>query len=168
MDGSWFHARGARNEPPPLEAGIPLLIGGSGERRTLPIVARDADAWNGEGDPETFARKNALLDELCRAQARESSSVRRTVGLPPVIIRNDRSEAVTTLAERLSRHGLSRTSAEAVAVTSPLVGPPALVAARLREYHDAGAEEVVIDWPSPSDLPTLEALATEVREELTS
>ena len=44
---------------------LPLLIGGSGEKRTLRIVARDADIWNGEGDPETFARKNAILDQHC-------------------------------------------------------------------------------------------------------
>ena len=45
------------------------MIGGSGEKRMLRIVARDADIWNGEGDPETYARKNAILDAHCAVLA---------------------------------------------------------------------------------------------------
>ena len=54
----WLAAR-MRNDPPPVQSHLPLLIGGSGEKRTLRIVARDADIWNGEGDPATYARKSA-------------------------------------------------------------------------------------------------------------
>ena len=97
LEGAWFAARGARNEPAPVQARLPLLIG-SGERRTLPIVARCADIWNGEGEPDTFARKSAVLDELCRSEGREPSSIERTVGLPPPLIRADRTEAVGLLA----------------------------------------------------------------------
>jgi alkanesulfonate monooxygenase SsuD/methylene tetrahydromethanopterin reductase-like flavin-dependent oxidoreductase (luciferase family) len=52
---------------------MPLLIGGSGERRTLRIVARDADIWNGEGDPATFAHKSAVLDAHCAEIGRDPS-----------------------------------------------------------------------------------------------
>jgi alkanesulfonate monooxygenase SsuD/methylene tetrahydromethanopterin reductase-like flavin-dependent oxidoreductase (luciferase family) len=145
---------------------MPLLIGGSGERRTLPIVARTADIWNGEGDPQTFARKSAVLDELCREAGRDPSSVRRTVGLPPPLIRADRSQAVEVLVDALVRHGTGADDARAAAEDSPLVGPLDQVLDRLREYAAAGAEEVMFDWPSPSDDETLMALAGPMREAL--
>jgi alkanesulfonate monooxygenase SsuD/methylene tetrahydromethanopterin reductase-like flavin-dependent oxidoreductase (luciferase family) len=164
--GTWFRAQGARNEPPPLQERLPLLIGGSGERRTLPIVARYADAWNGEGDPATYAHKNAVLDELCRAAGREPASIVRTVGLPPPLIRPDRADAAAVLAASLVRHGLGRPEAAAAAFESPLVGPVDEVAAALAAYGAAGASEVIFDWPSPADEATLVALAGPVREAL--
>ena len=87
LEGTWTSSHGARVEPRPMQPRLPLLIGGSGERRTLPLVARVADIWNGEGDPAVYAHKSALLDELCRQQGRPGGSIRRTVGLPPPLIR---------------------------------------------------------------------------------
>lgn len=163
LDGRWLTADAVRNEPPPLQERLPLLIGGSGEKRTLPIVARTADIWNGEGDPATYARKSALLDELCRSVGREPADVGRTVGLPPPLIRADRSEAVETLAQSLVRHGTDAGVALAAAQASPLVGPLEQVTERLREYVVAGVQEVMFDWPTPSDEETLEALAGPIR-----
>jgi alkanesulfonate monooxygenase SsuD/methylene tetrahydromethanopterin reductase-like flavin-dependent oxidoreductase (luciferase family) len=164
LDGAWFAARGARNDPTPVQPRLPLLIGGSGERRTLPIVARCADIWNGEGDPETFARKSALLGALCRARGREPGAVERTVGLPPPLIRAHRTEAVTALAGRLVRHGLAESDAITAAEGSALVGSVADVAVTLARYAQAGASEVIFDWPPPADEATLVALAGPVRD----
>lgn len=166
IDGRWLKASGVRNEPPPVQERLPLLVGGSGERRTLPIVARTADIWNGEGDPQTFTRKSAVLDELCREAGREPSSVRRTVGLPPPLIRADRSEAVEVLVDTLVHQGTGADDARAAAESSPLVGPSDQVLDRLREYAVAGAEEVMFDWPLPSDDQTLVALAGPITEAL--
>ena len=44
---------------------MPLLIGGSGEKVTLKLVAQHADAWNSFGPPDNFAAKNAILDQWC-------------------------------------------------------------------------------------------------------
>jgi alkanesulfonate monooxygenase SsuD/methylene tetrahydromethanopterin reductase-like flavin-dependent oxidoreductase (luciferase family) len=166
LDGAWFQVHGARAEPSPVQERLPLLIGGSGERRTLPIVARFADMWNGEGDPDTYARKSALLDELCRASGRDAASVVRTVGLPPPLIRADRAEAVAELAERLTRHGLDGRDAIGAAEGSPLVGPVEQVAAHLGRYAAAGASEAIFDWPPPPDDETLVPLAGPVRDAL--
>jgi F420-dependent oxidoreductase-like protein len=163
LDGTWFRAAGGRNEPAPIQARLPLLVGGSGERRTLPIVARYADAWNGEGDPATFAHKSAVLSERCREAGRDPGAVRRTVGLPPPLIRPRREDAVEVLAGHLVDHGLPEADARSAAASSSLVGSAEQVAARLREYRDAGAEEVMFDWPTPSDDATLMALAGPVR-----
>lgn len=159
VDGAWVRAAGARNDPAPLRGTVPLLVGGSGERRTLPIVARVADAWNGEGDPETYRHKSARLDELCGEIGRDPSQIRRTVGLPPPLIRADRADAIGALADLLRGQGLDGEAATAAAEGSALVGTASQVARQLREYRDAGAEEAVFDWPTPSDRHTLDALA---------
>jgi len=166
LEGTWYSAHGARAEPAPLQPHLPLLIGGSGERRTLPIVAAVADIWNGEGDPETYARKSAVLDGLCRARGREPSSVRRTVGLPPPLIRDDRAEAVAELEQQLVRHGLAPDAARSASELSPFVGDIGQVVAQLRAYRAAGATEVIFDWPLPADETTLLALTGPVRSRL--
>ena len=52
-----------------------LLVGGTGERRTLRLVARHADACNLQGDVETVRRKLGVLDEWCRAEGRERAEI---------------------------------------------------------------------------------------------
>jgi alkanesulfonate monooxygenase SsuD/methylene tetrahydromethanopterin reductase-like flavin-dependent oxidoreductase (luciferase family) len=160
VNGRYVHMDRARNLPPPLQARMPLLIGGSGERRTLRIVARVADVWNGEGDPATYARRNAILDEHCAAIGRSPGDIRRTVGAAPIRIRDSREAAVANLAEALVANGLTPADARAAAEDSPLVGDERQVAASLAAYATAGADEVIADWPAPFDLETLERLAS--------
>jgi alkanesulfonate monooxygenase SsuD/methylene tetrahydromethanopterin reductase-like flavin-dependent oxidoreductase (luciferase family) len=150
----------AVNLPGPIHDTLPILIGGSGERRTLRIVARHADAWNGEGNVGTWARLNRILDEHCAAVGRDPSTIRRTVGLPPVSIRATRDEARRALLERLRTQRLDLPEAEALAAGSPLVGTASDVAGALDAYAQAGADEAIIDWPAPFDDETLDRLAS--------
>ncbi len=149
----------AVNLPAPVRPRMPLMIGGGGERRTLRIVASHADAWNGEGDPATWAHKSAVLDEHCAVVGRDPAAIRRTVGLPPASIRRSHGEAVGALAERLVHNGLSPDEARAAAAASPLAGTADEVEASLRAFAQAGAGEAIIDWPAPFDDQTLDALA---------
>ena len=56
FDGSYYHLAEAMNNPKPVQAKIPMCIGGVGRRRTIPLVARHADHWNyGGSDPGEFA-----------------------------------------------------------------------------------------------------------------
>jgi alkanesulfonate monooxygenase SsuD/methylene tetrahydromethanopterin reductase-like flavin-dependent oxidoreductase (luciferase family) len=165
-DGRWIRANGLRNDPPPVQPRLPLLIGGSGERRTLRIVARDADIWNGEGPPELYAHKSDVLDTWCADVGRDPASVRRTVGIPPVFIRDTRGAAVTGLAAVLARYGGPAERARAWAESSPLANTQDAIVELFRGWRAAGAEEVIIDQPSPFDDETLERLAGPVRERL--
>jgi probable F420-dependent oxidoreductase len=70
----------SRLEPPP-RGRLPILIGGSGEKVTLRLVAEYGDAWNTFGPPENFARKNQVLDEWCARLDRKPSQVERTVAI---------------------------------------------------------------------------------------
>ena len=60
---------------------LPLLIGGGGEKVTLRLVAKYADAWNTFGPPENFAHKSAVLDEWCEREGRDPSEIERTVAV---------------------------------------------------------------------------------------
>ncbi len=165
--GRWYGTAAARNDPPPVQARLPLLIGGSGERRTLRIVATYADAWSADGgDAETLARKNATLDDHCLAIGRDPRTIRRTAGQPPVLIRATRDEAVAALAEILALHQVPWSTALAAAFDSPFVGPVDDVVAALVGIGRAGIEEVMFDLPLPVDAATLDALAGPVRTRL--
>lgn len=72
----------ARLNPPPVGP-LPLLIGGSGERVTLRLVAEYADAWNTFGPPEHFAHKSAVLDRWCERVGRDPATIERTVAVQP-------------------------------------------------------------------------------------
>jgi F420-dependent oxidoreductase-like protein len=64
--------------PRPLQERIPILVGGSGERKTLRLVARHADACNLFGDPDTVRHKLAVLREHCAAEGRDPAAIRVT------------------------------------------------------------------------------------------
>ena len=64
--------------PRPLQDRIPILVGGSGERKTLRLVARHADACNLFGDPDTVRHKVAVLREWCEVEERDRADVQVT------------------------------------------------------------------------------------------
>lgn len=74
--------RFARLEPPP-RGRLPILVGGSGEKITLRLVAENADAWNSFGPPERYREKNRVLDEWCKRLDRNPRQIDRTVAINP-------------------------------------------------------------------------------------
>ncbi|MCB0968994.1 MAG: LLM class flavin-dependent oxidoreductase, partial [Ilumatobacter sp.] len=73
-------ARLEKLNPAPV-GDLPILIGGSGEKVTLRLVAQYADAWNTFGPPEHFAAKSKVLDEWCAKYDRDPSTIERTVAV---------------------------------------------------------------------------------------
>ncbi|HEY9556967.1 MAG TPA: LLM class F420-dependent oxidoreductase [Acidimicrobiales bacterium] len=72
----------AKLNPSPVGS-LPLLVGGSGEKVTLRLVAQHADAWNAFGPAASFAHKNAVLDQWCAEVGRDPRAVERTVAIQP-------------------------------------------------------------------------------------
>jgi F420-dependent oxidoreductase-like protein len=164
VDGRFVTMDRAVNLPGPLQERLPLLIGASGEKRSLRIVARYADVWNGEGDPETFARKSAILDQHCEAVGRDPTTIRRTVGVPPVFLRDDRDAAIAGGVALFERNGVAPADARQLAATSPFVGREKDVRSGLRAYEAAGASELIVDQPGRADEESLERLAALLAE----
>jgi len=75
-------SRLAQLNPSPTRP-IPVLIGGGGERKTLRIVAEQADIWHGFGDAETVAHKHRVLDQWCARAGRDPLEIERSAGVSP-------------------------------------------------------------------------------------
>jgi len=138
--------------PPPVQAKLPILIGGSGPRKTIPLIARSADMWNAYGTPDEVAAASALLRAACEAAGRDDREVERTVNLN-VVIRRDRAAAEAAWDGWFGVHrphgGEGRLGAG---------GSVDDVAATLRVYRDAGFAHPVLIFRSPWDLATIERL----------
>jgi len=81
-EGRYFQVHDAPNQPAPVQERLPILVGGGGERRTIPMAARYADVWHIWGKPESYAAKSAQLDAACEAIGRDPAEVKRATGFP--------------------------------------------------------------------------------------
>ncbi|CAN5273176.1 LLM class F420-dependent oxidoreductase [soil metagenome] len=72
---------------------IPILIGGQGEKKTLPLVARYADIWHGFTDPSTYPGKAEVLDRHCAAVDRAPAAIERSSGVPEKSVETMLAEA---------------------------------------------------------------------------
>jgi alkanesulfonate monooxygenase SsuD/methylene tetrahydromethanopterin reductase-like flavin-dependent oxidoreductase (luciferase family) len=78
--GRYFQLADAPNNPRPVQERVPVLVGGGGERRTIPMAARYADVWHVWGKPDGYAAKSRKLDQACEAIGRDPAEVRRATG----------------------------------------------------------------------------------------
>jgi probable F420-dependent oxidoreductase len=73
-----IRARLEKLNPPPVRRPLPILIGGTGERKTLRMVAQYADLWNGIGQPDELRHKNEVIDHWCAEIGRDPATIERT------------------------------------------------------------------------------------------
>jgi len=155
--GPRYAAREVRNDPPPIQERLPILVGGGGERVTLKLVARYADANNVGGSVDNVRRKEAILLEHCETVGRDPAEIERTVGIGAVIIRDSRAEA-----ERVFRSVFDRNGRADYWADQP-VGTPEDIAERILARVELGYRHVIAGFPSPHDEESMTRLATEVR-----
>ena len=155
--GPRYSAREARNNPPPLQDHLPILIGGGGERVTLRLVAEYADACNLGGGAENVRRKEQVLLRHCEAVGRNPEEIERTAGIGAVVIRDSDAEARRVFDAIFERQGSARRW------TDQPVGTPERVADHLAPLVDLGYRHVIAGFPSPYDEESMTRVATEVR-----
>ena len=137
--------------------GPPVMVGGSGGR-TLALVARYADIWNGLSvTPAQYRERSDRLDGLITAAGRRPEQVRRTMTFP-VLCQRDRAELERRLAwtRRTTPMfaGMStETLAEALRQTiNMFVGTPEELVTRIAEFTAASADEVMLQWFGLDDI----------------
>jgi alkanesulfonate monooxygenase SsuD/methylene tetrahydromethanopterin reductase-like flavin-dependent oxidoreductase (luciferase family) len=156
FDGRYWQLRDARCEPKPLQQPLPLWIGGSGERRTLRIVAEHADGWNTFLMPrDEYRHKLDVLERHCADVGRDPDTIRRQL-VARAILGEDEREAEERVRER----------AEALQVDVDQVRAKWAVesaeafAERLRPYaEELGVGDLLVLARPPADLRTIELLA---------
>lgn len=152
-DGAYFQLHEAVLLPRPLRSGgLPILIGGNGPLRTLPLAARYADEWNAVYvGPARFAELSRLLDERLASEGRSPDSVRRSL-MAGCIFGRDEAE----LGRRLV--GRNRTPAE-MHERGVAAGTGEMIADQLAAWAEAGVQRIMLQWLDLDDLAGLEALA---------
>ena len=165
--GRFYEMRDAICRPRPIQARLPILIGGSGPRKTLRTTAAYADLWNAYGPPDAIAAHDAVLRGHCHDLGRDEREIARTVTQDAVI--RDTTEAAMAVYDELAAiHGLAeKTGADSGARYVLLTGPPAQIADRLRAFEAVGVDEVMWVFRHPFDLETIERIG-EVRTALAS
>jgi alkanesulfonate monooxygenase SsuD/methylene tetrahydromethanopterin reductase-like flavin-dependent oxidoreductase (luciferase family) len=153
--GGHYAFDGFRVLPAPVQGHLPILIGGSGERKTLATVARYADAWNTGGDLERVRHKDEVLRRWCAEVGRDESEIERTLQGGSVVIRDTVEEAERAAQAIARQNGLPDFRGA--------VGPPELIAERLVAQVELGFHHVYFDVPAPYDRETLERLVGEVK-----
>jgi len=146
FEGEWFQLHEARCEPRPVQAELPIWIGGAGERRTLRIAAQWADGWNIPFvAPDTFARKRDVLHAHCTEVGRYPGEIRTAVNLGLAWDDDSLREQFGRMAE-LVRPGV-------------LMGSDEQVLQRVSEYVEAGADQVNLALRAPFDRDALARFA---------
>jgi alkanesulfonate monooxygenase SsuD/methylene tetrahydromethanopterin reductase-like flavin-dependent oxidoreductase (luciferase family) len=158
-EGPRYRLEDAIVRPRPVRGSIPVLIGGSGRRKTLRIVAEHADLWNCYGDPAEVGDASAALDAHCAAVGRDPAAIVRTVPLN-VVVRDDREAALDAFAVSARRHAMQPGEDR-----PDLAGSPAEVAAGLRALAVLGITEAYWVLRVPWDHETIRR-APEVRAHL--
>jgi F420-dependent oxidoreductase-like protein len=164
-DGPVYRLRDAVCRPRPVQARLPILIGGAGKTKTLRTTARYADLWNAYGNPERMAELGAVLDERCAEIGRDPGEIERTV-TTHTVLRDTPEAAQATWDELAGIHGLvGRVGSDGTDRGLGFGGSPAAFAEVVRRFADAGVDEVVIVFRHPFDLETIARIG-EVRAAL--
>jgi alkanesulfonate monooxygenase SsuD/methylene tetrahydromethanopterin reductase-like flavin-dependent oxidoreductase (luciferase family) len=165
--GPHYAMKGVRNDPPPVQSHLPLLIGGGGPKVTLRLVARYGDANNIGGDIESVRRKEAILVRHCHDVGRDPEEIERTANIGPVLVRDSHAEAARALQLIYAHNGGARTWSGRPASAQP-VGTPEHLVELFAPYAELGYRHFVIGFPAPYDEETMVRLMQEVAPKLTS
>jgi len=152
--------------PKPARNPIPLLMGGRGAKRTLPLAAKYASEWNlSRLDADLFRDRSEFLDRCCGDAGREPSTIRRSVMTSYIIGRNRDEQLERAAQVREVIPDLRSMSPEDVLLNRKdawLVGTPEQIAERIREHGRVGVQLFMLQHFLLDDSEALEMLGKEV------
>jgi alkanesulfonate monooxygenase SsuD/methylene tetrahydromethanopterin reductase-like flavin-dependent oxidoreductase (luciferase family) len=155
-----------RSNPKPVHNPMPLLMGGKGKKRTLPIVAREASEWNvSRLDVELYKEGRDVLEASCREIGRDPSSIRHSI-MAGFLIGRDRSE-LRERAAQVSRvvrdlHGMTPDDVIENRKEAWFVGTPQEIAERIRGIAGLGVDLFMLQHWLLDDADALKLLAEQV------
>ena len=156
FNGKYYQIRNAYCNPKPLQKpSPPIMVGGTGERQTLKIVAKYADACNLFGSLETVKRKLSVLREHCKSVGRDYDSILKTK-LGFVIIDKDRA----TGEKRVQQ--ISKVMPEELVREFIIYGTPDDVLKHIELLEEAGIQYLIVDLEPYRELEALEIFGNNI------
>jgi F420-dependent oxidoreductase-like protein len=160
FNGKYYQINNAYCNPKPIQKpSPPIMIGGSGERLTLKIIAKYADACNLYGSAETVKRKLSILNEHCKSVGRDYDSILKTK-LGFIVIDNDK-EMVEKRVQQISKVMPEDRFREFV-----IYGTPEEVLKQIELLEDVGMQYLIVDLESYRELEALEIFADSVMKKM--
>lgn len=167
FDGDYYQLKEAVCYPKPAQQPLPILVGGTGEKRTLRIVAEHADEWNAVGvDVERYRQKRAVLERHCGDVGRDPAEIRHSQMTSFVTGRDDAAirahlGRVVAVMPAYGR-GEPDQVLEAMRAGGALVGTPGEIVEELGRREEAGLSRVMLQHLASDDFEVLEVIASEV------
>ena len=156
FQGEYYRLHDAVLLPRPArKGGPPILLGGNGEERTLPLAARYAVEWNGIYlTSAEFSRLNSRLDDLLMQDNRSPAEVRRSL-MTGIVFGKDSQEVERKVTRRTS----GKKTAAGLRRKGVIVGSAGEIREQLSILEDSGVQRVMLQWLDMDDTEGLEALA---------
>jgi F420-dependent oxidoreductase-like protein len=145
VEGTHHSVTGAYNNPRPLRGDIPIVIGGSGERKTLRMVAQYADGCNFFGDPQRARHLLDVLEGHCERLGRDPAEITKTAMMSSLAIGETEDEA------RAKLDAMRATGAPESRIAGTTTGTPEQIAERAQAYRDVGIEGITLTLPDVHD-----------------
>ena len=151
--GAAYRMHDALVEPRPVQRRLPIMIGGSGPKKTLRTLARYGDQWNTSASSiEALKAKDDVLRERCAEIGRDPATIEKTVTVD-LVVRDTRAAALEAYRAVMASTGQDYDEGWATHV-----GEPAAVADSLRPIIDLGFRHVLVDTPAPYDAETIDRI----------
>ncbi|MCA9887734.1 MAG: TIGR03560 family F420-dependent LLM class oxidoreductase [Anaerolineae bacterium] len=156
FNGEYYSLKDALLLPHPVQVGgPPILIGGNGPTRTLPLVAKYAKEWNAVFiDHETYKERTESLNDMLEKQGRQPSDVKRSL-MTRIFYAADEDSLNTQLAA-------ANQTAEALVERGLMVGTASAVIDQLGAWGELGIERFMLQWIDQDDIAGLEHMAAHV------
>ena len=155
--GKWYHVTDALNSPKPIRpGGPPVLIGGSGEKKTLRMVAQYADACNVFGPVDKVRHLMSILDEHCATLDRDPATICRT-RLSTLVLGGTKNQAETMVAGRFGANKIADLSEEIQAQIARMItyGSAESVSEEIQSLLDAGLTGHIFNLPAAHDIDSV-------------
>ena len=151
-EGTHHSIDGAFNNPQPIRGDIPIMIGGSGEKKTLRMVAQYADASNFFGDASRIRHLVGVLEGHCERLGRDIGEITKT-RLGTIIVKPTQDEA-----DGLFNYIAENSGMPPDRLATWIVGDPDTVGERCQELLDAGLDGLIFNSPEAHDLETVQLI----------
>ena len=167
FQGAIYSLKDATCCPLPAQSPMPLLVGGTGVKRTLRIVARYADHWNAVSiSLADYGQRVAALEGYCKEIGRKPSAIKRSLMAGFVLGRHaaEIEQRYENVARYISpeQRGAAGPSRDALLARGWFIGTPEQAVAQMRRWQEAGVQEIMLQHHDHEDIRVLELIAKEI------